>query len=148
MENPATSLVTLDPRLIEVFKKLRKAGIVVARSILLVLQLHTTKLFRTKIKNCICWNLYCNNLSAKTKVGKAVFQMRYFGANTQKPTMVLTNSPPLKTLHGRRVKKGKKKSKSANPLCRKYKSKSGKPSYCGTKWLKRSQKLSWLSLFS
>lgn len=67
--------------------------------------------------------------------------MRYFGSRTEKPTMLLTNAMELHKLHGRKVKRSKKAKKPARPLCRKYRNAQGKPAYCGTKWLKKSQYL-------
>lgn len=55
--------------------------------------------------------------------------------------MLLTNAMELHKLHGRKVKRSKKAKKPARPLCRKYRNAQGKPAYCGTKWLKKSQYL-------
>lgn len=63
--------------------------------------------------------------------------MRYYGAKTQKPTMLLTNANALESLHDRKTKR----SKAKRPLCRKYRNALGRPAYCGTKWLKSSQQL-------
>ena len=69
--------------------------------------------------------------------------MQAFGSPTEKPTLLLTNATAYGKLHGRRVKRAKKgKTSNPKPLCRRYKDAHGRPAYCGTKWLKKSQKLS------
>ena len=59
--------------------------------------------------------------------------------------MLLTNATALAKLNGRRVKRTKRGAKGKKgkhqPLCRRYKDSHGRPAYCGTKWLKKSQKL-------
>ena len=63
--------------------------------------------------------------------------MGAFGSKTQKPTMLLTNSVSLCKLNGRRIKRRR----GGKGLCKRYNNSKGERAYCGTKSLKRSQRL-------
>ena len=75
------------------------------------------------------------------QVYKIVFNMKEYGANTLKPTMLLSNSRALRRLSkASGTTKSKKSSGEPKPsLCRKYVDSKGRPRFHGTKALKRSQ---------
>ena len=63
--------------------------------------------------------------------------MGSYGAETWKPTMLLSNSPALAPFLRKARKAGKKKERT----CRRYRDKEGRPRFSGTRKLKQSQKL-------
>lgn len=88
------------------------------------------------------------------EVFKIVFNMKKYGSETLKPTMVLSNSLGLCTMRDSKHKKtksrtsSKKKRKPGKALCRKYRDGRGRVRFQGTKALKLSQTFgSYLSKF-
>ncbi len=149
IENPASSVVCLNPRLRWLFNVLREIGGKVPFCLTNIDQVFFVSL-GIKSKYWVS-NPNTEFLSSRTlvlQVYKVVFNMKQYGSPTLKPTMLLTNNRALCSLtRAQKAKRSKRnKSSSHKSLCRKYIDSKGRPRFQGTPALKRSQTFDFISL--